>query len=65
MSPYEAVEIHSDVRSLFSIGMHWKTFCLSEEPMERPPYDLYLAMKRKGLSFQQFLPVEMGLYVNW
>lgn len=65
INPYEAVQIHQDVRSVFSLGMHWKTFHLSDEPPERPPYDLYLAMKEKALPFETFLPIEIGLYTNW
>lgn len=65
ISPVEAVQIHSDVRSSFSIGMHWKTFLLSDEPPDSPPYDLYLAMKEKQLPFPSFVPVEPGTYVNW
>jgi len=64
-SPREAVEIHSDVKSRFSLGMHWKTFRLSEEPLDRPPYDLYLAMEAKKLPYDTFLPVDPGVYVNW
>ena len=64
-SPREAVEIHLDVKSRFSLGMHWKTFRLSDEPMDRPPYDLYLAMSAKKLSYDTFLPIEPGVYVNW
>ena len=64
-SPWEAVEIHSDVNSRFSLGMHWKTFCLSEEPMDRPPYDLFLAMTEKKIPYSQFLPIDPGVYVNW
>ena len=41
INPEEAVMIHVEVGSKLSIGMHWKTFCLSDEPMNRPPYDLY------------------------
>jgi N-acyl-phosphatidylethanolamine-hydrolysing phospholipase D len=65
ISPYEAVLIHQDVRSLFSLGMHWNTFNLSDEPSNRPPYDLYLAMQEKQLSFDTFLPVDIGTYVNF
>lgn len=65
ISPYEAVKIHKDVNSKMSIGMHWKTFRLSEEPLSRPPYDLYLAMKNEKIPFEEFMPVEIGLYVNW
>lgn len=64
-SPWEAVEIHRDVKSRFSLGMHWKTFRLSDEPMDRPPYDLYLAMTDKKLAYEMFLPIDPGVYVNW
>jgi N-acyl-phosphatidylethanolamine-hydrolysing phospholipase D len=65
ISPYDAVQIHSDIGSAFSVGMHWNTFCLSQEPFNRPPYDLYLAMKEKMLSYDTFLPINIGAYVNW
>ncbi len=64
-SPKEAVQIHTEVKSKLSIGMHWKTFCLSDEPMDRPPYDLYLAMSEKKLPYDTFLAVEPKTYVNW
>lgn len=65
IGPEEAVQIHSDVGSRLSIGMHWKTFRLSDEPLHAPPYHLYLAMKEKKLPFSSFLPVDPGTYVNW
>lgn len=65
IGPKEAVEIHREVGSRFSLGMHWKTFRLSEEPLDRPPYDLYLSLKEKGVPFEQFLPIDIGTYVNW
>lgn len=64
-SPEEAVQIHQEVRSKFSLGMHWKTFCLSEEPMQRPPYDLYRALQNQGLDISSFLPVEPGRELNF
>jgi N-acyl-phosphatidylethanolamine-hydrolysing phospholipase D len=64
-SPKEAVEIHSDVKSRLSLGMHWKTFRLSDEPMDRPPYDLHLAMQAKKLSCDTFLAIDPGVHVNW
>ncbi len=64
-NPSDAVQIHQDVNSSLSLGMHWKTFRLSEEPMQRPPYDLYLAMKEKNLPLHTFLPGELGVYLNW
>ncbi|PIS02939.1 MAG: phospholipase [Chlamydiae bacterium CG10_big_fil_rev_8_21_14_0_10_42_34] len=65
INPFEAVQIHEEVNSRLSLGMHWKTFRLSEEHLDRPPYDLYLAMKEKQLPFESFLPVDIGTYVNF
>ncbi len=65
IGPQEAVEIHVDVNSALSLGMHWNTFCLSDEPQDRPPYDLFLAMQEKKLPFETFLPVDIGAYVNF
>jgi N-acyl-phosphatidylethanolamine-hydrolysing phospholipase D len=64
-NPADGVQIHLDVKSTLSLGMHWNTFHLSDEPFDQPPYDLYLAMKEKNLPFDTFLPQEMGVYVNW
>lgn len=63
--PQEAVQIHQDVHSRFSLGMHWKTFRLSDEPIDRPPFDLFLAMKEKKLPFETFLPIDIGSYTNF
>lgn len=65
IDPSEAVQIHQEVNSHLSVGMHWNTFRLSNESFDRPPYDLYLAMKAKGLPFETFLPVDIGIYVNF
>lgn len=65
INPEEAVKIHCDVGSKLSLGMHWKTFLLSDEPANRPPYDLYLAMQERRLAFETFLPIEPGELKNW
>jgi N-acyl-phosphatidylethanolamine-hydrolysing phospholipase D len=64
-NPSDSVQIHLDTGSRFSLGMHWKTFCLSEEPTHRPPFDLHLAMEEKGLKAESFLPGEIGVHVNF
>lgn len=64
-SPEDAVNIHQDVNSLLSVGMHWKTFRLSSEHMEQPPYELFLEMEKRGLNPHRFLVVEPGMQVNW
>lgn len=65
IGPYEAVQIHQEVKSRLSLGMHWNTFRLSDEPYNRPPYDLYQAMNEKHLPFETFLPIDIGTYINF
>lgn len=65
IGPKEAVQIHRDVKSRLSFGMHWKTFKLSDEPLLRPPYDLYLEMEAQKLPHHTFLPLDIGVYANW
>lgn len=36
-NPADAVQVHRDVQSQASIGIHWGTFCLTDEPMDEPP----------------------------
>ena len=65
INPMRAVDIHLDVGSKLSVGMHWKTFKLSSEGMDQPPYDLYLEMEKRNLNPQRFLPLEPGEMMNW
>lgn len=65
IEPEDAVRIHKEVNSKLSLGMHWKTFHLSDEPMNRPPYDLFLALKKHNVDPQTFLAVEPGYAINW
>lgn len=65
IEPKQSVWIHSEVGSKMSLGMHWKTFKLSEEGLQRPPFDLLHELDRQGISPQEFFPVEPGYKVNW
>lgn len=65
ISPNQAVAIHEDVRSQLSIAMHWKTFRLSGEPIERPPYDLYCALKEREINSSAFRVLRPGQTINW
>lgn len=65
INPIEAVKIHEEVYSERSIGMHWKSFRLSEEPMERPAYDLYLEMQLKKLDTSSFFVLDPGNSTNF
>jgi N-acyl-phosphatidylethanolamine-hydrolysing phospholipase D len=63
--PRDAVRIHLEVGSSLSVGIHWKTFRLSDEPMERPPYDLYQALIKENINPSEFIVVELGHAFNW
>jgi N-acyl-phosphatidylethanolamine-hydrolysing phospholipase D len=65
ISPHKAVKIHQEVRSKMSIGMHWKTFRLSEEHLEQPPYDLYRALEKEKIDPKHFRVIDPGQQVNW
>ncbi|MFA6118935.1 MAG: MBL fold metallo-hydrolase [Parachlamydiales bacterium] len=65
IDPQDAVQIHKDVLSKFSIGMHWKTFNLSDEKIHQPPYELYLNLIKEDISFNKFIAIDPGSYVNW
>ena len=65
IDPHKACRIHQEVNSNLSVGMHWKTFKLSEEELHQPPYDLYLTMMDHGLSPLNFRIIEPGQIINW
>jgi N-acyl-phosphatidylethanolamine-hydrolysing phospholipase D len=65
IEPRQAALIHREVGSKLSLATHWKTFCLSDEPMHQPPFDLYIALRDLGIHPQSFLALEPGQRVNW
>lgn len=65
VNPSDAVQIHEDVCSKQSLGGHWWTFRLSVEEPNRPPYDLFCALKKKKIEPLAFRVVEPGDSINW
>lgn len=63
--PNKAVEIHCEVGSKLSVGMHWKTFRLSDEHKMQPPYDLFCCLKEKKIPPLQFRCLDFGQTINW
>ena len=60
-TPEEAVQIHIDVASRRSIGMHWGTFLdLTDEPMDEPPVRLRKAVAAKKLDPKCFTTIKHG-----
>lgn len=60
VNPEEAVQIHRDVRAQQSIGMHWGTFKLTEEPVAEPPLFLQQVLRAQQLPEEQFLVLRPG-----
>lgn len=65
IEPRDAVNIHKDVGSKFSLGMHWKTFRLSEEPLDQPAFDLLRTLKAEKIDPATFLAQDPGYKINW
>jgi N-acyl-phosphatidylethanolamine-hydrolysing phospholipase D len=51
LNPEEAVKVHQALDAIKSVGVHWGTFALSEEPMEEPPIKLREAAAKAGVDF--------------
>ncbi len=60
VNPDEAVQIHLDLKAKRSIGVHWGTFDLTDEPLDQPPKDLAIARAAKGLQTQDFDVMAIG-----
>lgn len=60
VDPEEAVQIHRDVKSARSIGMHWGTFVLTLEDPAEPPRRLAAAVKAAGVKPDSFTAMQHG-----
>lgn len=65
INPEESVIIHKEVQSKLSVGGHWNTFHLSDEPFNQPPYDLYRALEKEKIPTEQFYVLNPGESINW
>ncbi len=59
-NPEEAVQIHQDVRSRQSVGMHWGTFKLTDEPSGEPPRYLQQSLKQAKIPAGRFVVMKIG-----
>ena len=58
--PQDAVRIHRAVRARRSLGMHWGTFVLTDEPPAEPPLRLARARAEAGIEEGEFRPARLG-----
>ena len=60
ITPDQAVQAHRDLSVRRTIGMHWGTFILTDEPFLEPPRRLRESAARAGLSAEEVLVLEHG-----
>ena len=60
VNPLEAVQIHQDLKAKRSVGVHWGTFALTDEPLDQPPKDLAIAVREQGLAADAFTVMAIG-----
>ena len=60
VNPMESVRIHQDVKAKRSIGVHWGTFQLTDEPLDQPPRDLAMARQALGVKEADFGVLAIG-----
>ena len=58
VNPEEAVQIHIDLKSKYSVGKHFGTFRLTDEDFDQPVIDLKIASEK--LKVNNFLILEVG-----
>jgi N-acyl-phosphatidylethanolamine-hydrolysing phospholipase D len=56
----EAVKIHLDLGAKRSLGVHWGTFALTDEPLDEPPRLLKEVRKARGVADDDFLTIAIG-----
>jgi len=54
VDPSEAVKIHRDLGARRSLGVHWGTFVLTDEPLDEPPRKLAEALAAANVSSDAF-----------
>ena len=60
VNPAEAVQIHKDLAAKRSVGVHWGTFNLTDEPLDQPPKDLAAARKAHNVPDEDFFLMAIG-----
>ncbi len=60
VNPMESARIHQDVGAKHSIGVHWGTFALTDEPLDQPPVDLTIALRALNVPEASFGVLAIG-----
>ena len=60
IKPEEVVMIHKDIDARYSVAIHWGTFPLADEPRDATPRRLKHALKKMGISNNNFFIMQHG-----
>jgi L-ascorbate metabolism protein UlaG (beta-lactamase superfamily) len=60
LNPEEAVKAHRELRSDFSIGIHFGTFQLTYEAIDQPLIDLSMALQEHNIPTHEFQVLQPG-----
>jgi N-acyl-phosphatidylethanolamine-hydrolysing phospholipase D len=60
VNPEEAVEMHRELRARHSLGIHWGTFMLTDEPFDEPPKRFHAAARARGLDLDAVFTMAIG-----
>jgi N-acyl-phosphatidylethanolamine-hydrolysing phospholipase D len=56
----EAVQIHLDLGAKRSVGVHWGTFALADDPLDQPLHELAAARRAKDVAEESFFLLPVG-----
>jgi len=56
----DAVQIHLDLGAKRSLGVHWGTFSLADDPLDQPIHELGAARQQKGVAEDAFFLLALG-----
>lgn len=56
----EALQIHRDLGAKRSLGIHWGTFALTDEPLDAPPAELAAHRAACGMPADEFFVMAIG-----
>ena len=56
----EAAQVHVDLGTKRSVGVHWGTFALADDALDAPLHDLARACAEKGIAPQDFFLLPIG-----